>query len=59
MGPDVTDVTPGEWCLIKHGRWSRGVPFHTPTGVVTVRMVDWPDAVLLAADHPPSEVDHG
>jgi hypothetical protein len=59
VGPDVTDIQVGEWCLIKHGRWSRGVPFHTPQGVVTVRLVDWPDAVLLAADEPPSEVDHG
>lgn len=56
VGPDVDDVEPGQWILIKHGRWSRGVPFDTDTGTITLRQVDFPDAILLVADEQPSEV---
>tara|TARA_R110000868_G_scaffold130758_2_gene340595 strand:- start:4606 stop:4932 length:327 start_codon:yes stop_codon:yes gene_type:complete len=56
VGPDVYDVEPGQWILIKHGRWGRGVPFDTLTGTLTLRQVDFPDAILLVSDEQPSEV---
>lgn len=56
VGPDITDVKPGEWCLIKHGRWSRGVPLNTGKEIITVRQVDWPDAILVVTDQPPNGI---
>lgn len=55
-GPDVDEVLPGQWILVKHGRWSRGVKFDTGKETLTLRQVDFPDAILLVADEPPSEV---
>jgi len=55
VGDDVLDINIGEWCLIKHGRWSRGVPLETEDGTITLRQIDWPDAVLLVADAPPED----
>jgi co-chaperonin GroES (HSP10) len=46
VGPDISDVRVGDWVLIKHGRWSRGVDFEQ----ATIRQIDWPDAVLLVSD---------
>jgi len=25
VGPDQSDVAPGDWILVEHGRWTRGV----------------------------------
>lgn len=55
VGPDVTDVKVGDWVLIKHGRWSRGVDVKDVTGTTTIRQIDWPDAVLLVSDTNPAE----
>jgi len=53
VGDDVTDLKPGEWILISHGRWTRGVDIMTEDGAVTLRGVDYPEGVLLAATAKP------
>jgi hypothetical protein len=53
VGSDITDLTPGQWILISHGRWSRGVDFVTDAGKITLRQVDYPEAVLLVSDTDP------
>ena len=53
VGRDITDIAVGEWVLISHGRWSRGVDIRGVDGKITVRQVDYPDAVLLVADRRP------
>jgi co-chaperonin GroES (HSP10) len=53
VGSEVEDVKPGQWILISHGRWSRGVDIVTDTGKITVRQVDYPDAILLVSDSKP------
>lgn len=50
IGSDVEDVKVGDWVLIKHGRWSRGVTLGQGDGAVVIRQIDWPDAVLLVSD---------
>ena len=48
--PDVDDLEIGDWVLIKHGRWSRGIDITDGDGnALTIRKVDYPDAVLLSS----------
>lgn len=45
IGPDQEDVKPGEWVLVEHGRWTRGVKLED--GKV-YRKID-PSALLLVS----------
>ena len=53
VGENVKDINPGQWVLISHGRWSRGVDVETDAGKITLRQVDYPEAVMLVADENP------
>lgn len=55
VGPDVDDLTTGQWILIKHGRWSRGISVAQDGVATTIRQVDYPDAILLVSDQNPLE----
>lgn len=50
VGPDIEDVKVGDWVLIKHGRWTRGIDVVNGNSKTTIRQIDWPDAVLLVSD---------
>lgn len=54
---DISEVEVGQWILIKHGRWTRGVDVtdHDGASKTTIRKVDWPEAVLLVSDSNPLE----
>jgi co-chaperonin GroES (HSP10) len=53
---DIDEVEVGDWVLIKHGRWTRGIDVRGPDGVkVTIRKVDWPDAVIVGCAECPIE----
>ena len=54
VGPKNKDVNRGEYILVAHGRWSRGLDMTDPdTGeTTTIRMVD-PKDVLMSADELP------
>lgn len=53
---DITEVDVGDWILIKHGRWTRGIDVDDGTGnPVTIRKVDWPEAVLVSTKDCPLE----
>lgn len=51
VGPDQEDVSVGQWVLIEHGRWTRGVKLDD--GIV-YRKAD-PDGLLLVSDEKPDE----
>jgi len=53
VGDDIEDLKPGQWILISHGRWSRGVDVQTPRGKINLRQVDYPEAVLLVCESNP------
>jgi co-chaperonin GroES (HSP10) len=55
VGPDVDDLQPGDWVYVEHGRWTNGIDFDLPDGVVRVWRVDYPKAVLLASDIDPRD----
>ena len=52
VGPEQTDVSPGQWILIEHGRWTRGIKLNT--GKV-VRKID-PEAMMMVSDERPENV---
>jgi co-chaperonin GroES (HSP10) len=52
VGPDQRDVQEGQWILIDHGRWTRGVDIIDDTGSRrTIRKVDNKD-ILMVTDEP-------
>lgn len=55
VGSDINDISVGQWVLIKHGRWSRGVTVSVDGEDVILRQADYPDAILLVADECPIE----
>lgn len=54
IGPNQQDVKEGEWILLEHGRWSRGINYRTPEGEdIVIRLADT-NAILMSADEKPS-----
>lgn len=52
-GPDQKHMHKGQWILVEHGRWTRGVNFVDKDGdTQTLRKID-PDCVLLISDDDP------
>lgn len=51
IGPKVMDLSVGQWVLISHGRWTRGIKIQDSTGAHTIRKVD-PNDLLLVSDEP-------
>lgn len=54
IGPDQQDVSIGQWVLVAHGRWSRGLEIETEDGRYTLRRVD-PKDIMLTADSLPND----
>jgi co-chaperonin GroES (HSP10) len=58
-GPEQQDVKVGEWILVEHGRWTRGITVEDQNGdEVVVRMVET-KSILLSADEKPNDVYTG
>ena len=52
VGPNQKDVSVGEWVLVEHGRWTRGIKYEGDDGVeITIHMVD-NEGILLVSDEP-------
>jgi co-chaperonin GroES (HSP10) len=55
IGPEQTEVKLGEWVLVEHGRWTRGIELENEDGsITTIRRVD-NDCILALSDEKPSE----
>lgn len=52
IGPDQQDVTVGQWILVAHGRWTRGVQIEDSKGIKTIRRVDPNDILMISDDTP-------
>jgi co-chaperonin GroES (HSP10) len=55
IGPDQQDVRVGEWILVAHGRWTRGLDIEDDGGKHTIRKID-PKDILMSADERPADV---
>lgn len=51
IGPEQSDIKVGEYILVAHGRWTRGVSIEIGDEDVVLRMVD-NDDILLVSDEP-------
>jgi co-chaperonin GroES (HSP10) len=58
IGPDQQDVKIGEWVLVEHGRWTRGVTVRENGKEILIRRVD-PENILLSADEKPNDINIG
>jgi hypothetical protein len=58
VGPKQTDVTVGQWIMVAHGRWTRGIDIDdgTTDHKVTIRKID-PKDILLLSDEPDRPLD--
>ena len=52
VGPDQKDVSVGQWVLVEHGRWSRGVLVEIDEQELTLRRAD-PECLLMVSDEDP------
>ena len=55
IGPAQQDVRVGEWILVAHGRWTRGLDIEDDAGKHTIRKID-PKDILMSADERPTDV---
>ena len=55
IGPEQTDVEVGQWILLEHGRWTRGVIVVEEDGTeITIRRADL-KAILMVSDDKPDD----
>jgi co-chaperonin GroES (HSP10) len=59
VGPNQTDVKIGDWILIEHGRWTRGLEVEEDDGTkFTIWRVD-PEGIMMTADERPAGAEFG
>jgi co-chaperonin GroES (HSP10) len=54
VGPDQTDVYPGQWILIEHGRWTRKVKIDDGDGAKEIQKVEV-KSILAVTDEKPND----
>jgi len=52
------DYQEGDWILIEHGRWTRGIKVYDESGEKIIRMVE-KDSILAYTNEKPNEVELG
>ena len=57
IGPDQEDVEPGQWVLVEHGRWSRGIQVSVDDKEFIIRRVD-PKCIIFVTDEEPPADDN-
>jgi len=56
IGPEQQDVRIGQWVLVEHGRWSRGIKIIKNGEEIILRRAD-PEAVIFVSDEEPENID--
>jgi hypothetical protein len=56
IGPEQTEVSTGQWIMVAHGRWTRGVKIADGNEETVIRKVDNAD-ILLVSDEDPGTDD--
>ena len=58
-GPENTEeYNVGDWVLIEHGRWTRGISIETDTDKLEIRMVE-NESILAVSDKKPDGIQIG
>lgn len=59
IGPEQKDVKVGEWILVEHGRWTRGVTVQDETGKeFIIRRVET-KSIMMSSDELPTDFSAG
>lgn len=58
VGPTQKDVQVGNWILVEHGRWTRGMHINDGEREVTVQRVEV-KSILAVTDHKPTDLYWG
>jgi co-chaperonin GroES (HSP10) len=59
VGPEQKDVNVGEWILVEHGRWTRGLEVEEDDGTkFTIWRID-PNSIIMSADEKPAGIEFG
>lgn len=56
VGPDQHDIKVGQWVLVEHGRWTRGIEVELEGVHRTLRRIDT-NATMLVSDEEPNGID--
>jgi co-chaperonin GroES (HSP10) len=56
IGPEQQDVKLGQWILVEHGRWSRGLKIVKNEEEFVIRRID-PEAIMFVSDQEPENID--
>jgi co-chaperonin GroES (HSP10) len=55
VGDDQKDIKVGQWLLMMHGRWTRGIKYEREDGEeITLHMIDQ-EGILLVSDDKPDQ----
>jgi co-chaperonin GroES (HSP10) len=52
VGPEQKQVSVGQWVLVAHGRWTRGMDVEDADGKQTIRKIDTKDILMISDDRP-------
>ena len=52
VGPEQKDVRVGQWILVEHGRWTRGVHVEIGDEKLTLRRIDGSAMMMVSDDYP-------
>jgi co-chaperonin GroES (HSP10) len=59
VGKDQTNLKVGDWILVEHGRWTRGLELEEEDGtIVTIRRVD-ENGIIVSSDARPNDAEFG
>jgi co-chaperonin GroES (HSP10) len=59
IGKDQTSVKGGDWIMVEHGRWTRGIEVEDDDGtVISIRRVE-EEAILMCSDERPNDAEFG
>ena len=59
IGPEVTDVAVGEWVLLEHGRWSRGLEVEEDDGTKFDMWRADPKGIIMVSDRKLTDIEMG
>lgn len=55
VGPEQKDVAVGQWILIDHGRWTRGIKIEDSDGEKVIRKVEVKSMLMVSDEQPPED----
>ena len=56
IGPEQQHVSVGQWVLVEHGRWSRGLRIVKDGEEIIIRRAD-PNAIIFVTDTQPDDIN--